>query len=83
MDPNSSSFIRSQYNLDVGGVLFSKSLNFHKLNWGDLISGGKEFCRKSELFGPPFCISVLKPPGENFLPHSLYLGAFCMTEYYF
>ena len=60
LDLNSSSFIRFQCILHDSGVLFSESWNFYKLKRGDLISGGNQFCRKSELFGPPFCISILK-----------------------
>ena len=60
MDQNSSSFIRYQFILHESGRLFSGSWNFYKLKRGDLISGGNQFCRMSELFGPPFCISILK-----------------------
>ena len=55
-DPNSLSFIRFQCILHDSGVLFSKPRNFNKFKRGDLISGGNQFCRKSKLFGPPFCI---------------------------
>ena len=55
-DPNSSSVIRFECIPHDSGVLFSESWNFYKLKKGDLISGWNEFCRKSELFGPPFCI---------------------------
>ena len=60
MDPNFLSFIKFQYIFYNSVVLFSESWNFYKLKKGDLISGGNQFCRKSELFGPPFCISILK-----------------------
>ena len=60
MDPNSSSFITYQSILHEPGWLFSESSNFYKLKKGDLISGGNQFCRMSELFVPPFCISILK-----------------------
>ena len=60
LDPNSPSFIRFQSILHESGRLFSESWNFYKLKRGDLISGGNQFCRMSELFGPPFCISILK-----------------------
>ena len=60
MDPNSTSFIRFQSILHEWRRLFSESWNFYKLrSWG-LISGGNQFCRMSQLFGPPFCISILK-----------------------
>ena len=60
MVPMSLPFIRFQCILHDSGVLFSESWNFYKLKRGDLISGGNHFCRKSELFSPPFCISILK-----------------------
>ena len=72
-DPNSSSFIRFQCILHDWGVLFSESLNFYKLKKGDLISGGNQFCRKSELFGPPFYISILKVLRTQILCHSFFM----------
>ena len=51
IDPNSSSFIGFQCILHDSGVLFSESWNFYKLKRRDLISGGNQFCRISELFG--------------------------------
>ena len=60
IDPNSLWFITFQSILHEPGRLFSESWNFCKLKRGDLISGGNQFCRMSELFGPPFCISILK-----------------------
>ena len=60
MDPNFLSFIRFQCILHDSVVLFSESWNFYKLKRGDLISGWNQFCTKSELFGPSFCISILK-----------------------
>ena len=83
MDPNWSSFIRFQYILHDSGVLLSQSSNFYKLKRWDLISGGNQFCRKSELFGPPFCISILKVLWTQFLCHSLHFNAFCMIQEYF
>ena len=83
MDPNSSSFIRFQCILHDSGVLFSESWNFYKLKRGDLISGENQFCRKSELFGPPFCISILEVLSTEFLRHSLDFNAFCMIQEYF
>ena len=53
MDTISASFIRFQCILHDLRVLFSKSSNFYKLKSGNLISGGNQFSRKSELFGPP------------------------------
>ena len=53
MDSNFSSFIGFQCVLYDSGVLFSEFRYFYKLKRGDLISGGNQFCRKSELFGTP------------------------------
>ena len=83
MDPNSSSFIRFQCILHDSGVLFSESWNFYKLKRGDLISGGNQFCRKSELFGPPFCISILKVLWTQILHHSLDFNGFLINQEYF
>ena len=74
-DPNSSSFIRFQCILYDSVVLFSGSWNFYKLKQGDLISGGNQFCRKSALFGAPFCISILKVLQTQILCHSLDFNA--------
>ena len=82
-DPNSSSFIRFQCILHDSGLLFSESWNFFKLKRGDLVSGGNQFCRKSELFGPLFCISILKLLWTQILRHSLDFNAFCMIQEYF
>ena len=51
--PNFSSFIRFQCILHDSGVPLSESWNCYQLKKRDLISGGNQFCRKSELFGPP------------------------------
>ena len=83
MDTISLSFIRFQCILHDSGALFSESLNLYKLKRGDLISRGSQFCRKSELFGPPYCISILKVWWTQFLPHSLDSNAFCMIKEYF
>ena len=83
MDPHFSSFIRFQCILHDSGVLFAEFWNFYKLKRGDLISGGNQFCRKSELFGPPFCISILKVLWTQILRHSLDFNAFCMIQEYF
>ena len=69
IDPNSSSLIRFQCILHDSRVLFSESWNFYKLKRRDLISGWNQFCRKSELFGPPFCISILKVLWSRILCH--------------
>ena len=83
LDPNSLSFIRFQCILHDSGVLFSESWNFYKLKKGDQISGRNQFCRKSELFGPPFCISILKALQTQILRHLLDFNAFCMIQEYF
>ena len=83
MDTKFSSFIRFQCILHDSGVLFSEFWNFYKLKMGDLIFGGNQFCRKSELFGPPFYISILKVLGNQLFRYSLDLNAFCMIQEYF
>ena len=80
LDPNSSSFIRFQSILHEWGRLFSESWNFYKLKRGDLISGRNQFCRMSELFGPPFCISILKVLLTQILCRSLHFSPFCMNQ---
>ena len=79
-DPNSSSFIRFQCILHDSAVLFSESWNFFKLNRWDLIFMGNQFCRKSELFGPPFSIWILKVLWTQILPHLLDFNAFSMIQ---
>ena len=59
-DPNFFSLIRFQCILYDSVVHFWESWNFYKLKSGDLVSWGNQFCRKSQLFGPPFCSSILK-----------------------
>ena len=83
MDPNSSSFIRFHSVLQEWGGLFSESWNFYKVKKGDLISGGNQFCRMSELFDPPFCISILKLFWNKTLRVSLDFNVFCMIKEYF
>ena len=83
MDTKFSSFIRFQCILHDSGVLFSEFWNFYKLKMGDLIFGGNQFCRKSELFGPPFYSSILKVLGNQLFRYSLDLNAFCMIQEYF
>ena len=79
-DPNSLSFIRFQCILDDSGEFFSDFWSFYKLKWGHLFSGGNQFCRKSELFGPPFCIWILKVSVSQILCHSLDINAFCLNQ---
>ena len=83
VEPNSSSFIRFQCIVHDSGVLFTESWNSYKLKRGDLISGGSQFCRKCELFGPPFFISVLKVLRTQIFRHSLDFNALCMMQDYF
>ena len=82
----SSSFIRFECILHDSAVFFWESSNFYKLKGGrggDLISGGKQFSRKSESFGPAFCILILKDLWTQVFRHSLYFNAFCMIQEYF
>ena len=82
-DPNSSSFIRFLCILHYSGELFSEPWNFSKLKSRDLIFlGGNQFCRKSELFGPPFCISILKVLWTQNDHLSSDFNAFCMIQKY-
>ena len=83
LDPNTSSFIRFQSFVHESGTLFLGSRNFFKLKRGVLISKGNQFWRKSELFGLPFCISVLEVLWTHILRHSLDLSDFCMTQEHF
>ena len=80
--PNISSFIRFQCILLDSGVSFSVFWNFFKLKRGDLISRGRQFCRKNELFGPPFCISILKVLLTQRLCNSSDLNTCCMIDKY-
>ena len=83
LHPNSLSFIRFHWIFHVSRVLFSLFWNFWKLKRGDLVSGRNQFCRKSELFGPLFCISILKVLSTEFLLHSLDFNACSMIQEYF
>ena len=83
MGPNISSLSRSQCILHYFGVLFWEFPNLYKLKRADLISGGNQFCRKSELFLPPFCISILKVLRSEVLRNSLDFNAFCIIQEYF
>ena len=83
MDRNPSSFIRFQCILHDSGELFSESWNVYKLKRGNLISKGNQFCKKSELFCPPFCISVLKALWTEIHLHSSHSNVVCMIQEYF
>ena len=80
--PNFSSFIRFQCILIDSGVSFSVFWNFFKLKRSPLISRGIQFCRKNELFGPPFCISILKVLLTQRLCNSSDFNACCMNDEY-
>ena len=82
-DPHSSSFIKFQCILHDSRVLFSESFNFYKLKAGDLTFWGKQFCKNSELFGPPFRISILQYLWTQIHRHSLDFNAFYMIQEYF
>ena len=76
MDPNSSPFIRFQCILHDSRKVFSDFRNFYKLKRGN------QFHRKSELFGAPFCITILQILWNQILSHSLDFNAFCMIKEY-
>ena len=80
LDPNSSLYIRFQCILHDSEVFLSESWNFYKLKRENIISVGNQFCRKSELFGPPFCIWILKILQTEILRHSLDINAFSMIQ---
>ena len=80
MDPNFSCIIILQGIVHDSGVVLSEFWNIYKLKREDLISGGNQFCRKSELFRLPFCILIIKVLWTQFFPHSLYFNAFCLTQ---
>ena len=82
MHRTSSSFIRFQSILHNSLALLSESWNFCKLKRGGLISVGNQFWRKSESFGTPFCISILKVLRTQFLRHSLASNASCLIQGY-
>ena len=83
LNQNSSSFIRFQWILHDLGIPFSHSWYFYKLKTGNLISQESLFCRMSELFGPPCCISIFKVVWTQLFCHSLYFSHCCMSQQYF
>ena len=83
MEPNSSSLIRFQCIVHDSGVLLSESWNFYKWKWGDLNYEGNQFRRMSELFRPPFFISILKVVWTQIHRHSLDFKALVLIEEYF
>ena len=80
IDSSSLLFIRFQCIPLEFGLLLSESWNFYKLKRGDIISGGNQFCRKSELFSPPFCISILKVLWAQIYRHLLDFNGFLMDQ---
>ena len=83
MEPNSSSLIRFQCIVHDSGVLLSESWNFYKWKWGDLNYEGNQFRRMSELFRPPFFISILKVVWTQIHRHSLDFKALVLIQEYF
>ena len=59
---------------------FFQSWSFYKLKSVDLISGWNQFSRKSELFGPPFCILILIVLWSQIQCHWLDFNAFYMIK---
>ena len=57
---STSSFLRFQCILYDSGALSSEFSSFYKLKRRHLIFWEKHFSRRSELFDPLFCISILK-----------------------
>ena len=83
VDLNWLSSIRFQCILYDSGVFFSEFWNFSKLKRGDLIFGCNLFRRKSELFGQPFCSSILKVLLNQTICHSLDFNPLWMIPEYF
>ena len=80
VDADSLSFLRFQCILHDSEILLSEPWNFYKLKRGDLISRGNQFYRMSELFGPPFCIYILKFLCTEIPRHSLDFSPLCMNQ---
>ena len=49
---------------------------------GDQISGENQFCGKSELFGPPFCVSISNDLRTQILHPLLDFNEFRLIEDY-
>ena len=62
---------------------FLRVLKFLQIKEEDPISEGNQFCRKSELFGPLFCISILKVLWTQIDHLLLDFNALCMIQEYF
>ena len=80
MGPNSLSFITFECILHDSRVLFSESWYLYMLKTEDLISGANQFCRRSELFGPSSCISILKVLWTQILHHSSGFSNFIINQ---
>ena len=50
------------------------------LGGGTYFLWGNQFCRTVELFGPPFCISLLRILWNQILRHSLYFNQFYIIQ---
>ena len=61
---------------------FLKVSKFLQIKQGTLISGGSQFCRKSEFFVPRFCISILKVLWTLIFHHSLDSSGYCLLQEY-
>ena len=81
--PTPPSFIRFQCIVLDSAALFTTFEKFFKLNRGDLISGGNQFCRSTELFGSPYCILIWKIWRTQDLLHSLDFNALYLTQQHF
>ena len=62
---------------------FLSFFKFPQIKEGDLISWGNQFCRTAELFGPLFCISILKIWEIQIIRHPVDFNAFYMIKQYF
>ena len=62
---------------------FLRLLKFPQINEGGANYCQNQFCRTDELLTLPFCLSILKVPGNQFLRHSLDFSGFCMIQKYF
>ena len=77
-DPVSLSFIRFQW------ILYDEWQRIWNLKAFKIeIQKGDQFCKTAELFGSPFCISILKVLRTQILHHSLDFKILCMIEEYF
>ena len=79
-EPNSPPIRRFNCIFYDSGEVFSDLWKLCKSKRGDLISWGNQFCRKFELFGPPFCIWILKLSRTQILRHFLDFNALCMIH---